>query len=268
VCGGSLKTESPVWRGVNIGLASAGAAISCVPIVGNIFNVGRTAVEGVELGVRAVGGWFSKLFRPRIADKAVATGVELAEHAAASTAHAAETIAKTAAKATLTPGRITTAVVSTGGRAGERVVQTLAKVSKVEEKIAKEVVKEAVMPVGLPARVTQVVAEEAVHATEDAVQEGVQLAGKDATRASSHEVPDPPIQIPPPRPRPPVGVAMSTAMRAHLAAEIGSLTGQVLAHDWGETGMTKAAEEPPSMALPAVAGAVTAYLLARRYNFF
>jgi hypothetical protein len=268
VCGGSLKTESPVWRGVNIGLASAGAAISCVPIVGNIFNVGRTAVEGVELGVRALGGWFTSLFRPRIAAKAVSTGVELVEHAAASTAHAAETIAKTAAKAALTPGRITTAVVSTGGRAGERVVQTLAKVSNVEEKIAKEVVKEAVTPVGLPARVTQVVAEDAVRGAEDA---GVQLAAKDTTRAVPHAVVEPPLRLPPPRPpRPPVGVAMSTAMRAHLVPEIGSLAGQVIAPDWGETGVTKgeAAEKPPIAFFPAIVGMVTAYLLARRYNFF
>jgi len=41
VCGGSLKTDSPVWRGVNIGLASAGAAISCVPIVGKSSTPGK-----------------------------------------------------------------------------------------------------------------------------------------------------------------------------------------------------------------------------------
>jgi hypothetical protein len=270
VCGGSLKTESPVWRGVNIGLASAGAAISCVPIVGNIFNVGRTAVEGVELGVRAFGGWFTSLFRPRIAAvKAVSTGVELAERTAASTAHAAETIAKTAAKAALTPGRITTAAVSTGGRAGERVVQTLAKVSNVEEKIAREVVKEAVTPVGLPARVTRVAAEEAVRGAEEA---GVQLAAKDTARAVPHAVVEPPLRLPPPRPpRPPVGVAMSTAMRAHLVAEIGSLTGQVIAPGLGVTDVTAKAEteeKPPIAFFPAIAGMVTAYLLARRYNFF
>jgi hypothetical protein len=62
---------------------------------------------------------------------------------------------------------------------------------------------------------------------------------------------------------------MSMAMRAHLAAEIGSLAGQVIALDWGETGVTKTeAAEEPSTALPAVVAVVTAYLLARRYNFF
>jgi hypothetical protein len=150
VCGGSLKTDSPVWRGVNIGLASAGAAISCVPIVGNIFNVGQTAVEGVELGVRALGGWLGSLFRPEIVAKAVATEVELTEHAGTSAVHVAETIAQTAAKAKLNPGKITRAVVSTGGKTGPRVVQTLAKVANVDKKIAEEVVKEAVTPMGVP----------------------------------------------------------------------------------------------------------------------
>jgi hypothetical protein len=98
VCGGSLKTESLVSRDVKIGLALAGAAMPCVTDVGNIFNVGRTAVEGVELGWRTLGGWFSSLFRPRIATKSVSAGVELAEHAGTSAAHAAETIAQTAAK--------------------------------------------------------------------------------------------------------------------------------------------------------------------------
>jgi hypothetical protein len=86
VCGGSLKTESPVWRGINLGLASAGAAISCVPVVGNIFNAGKTVYTAGELAVRGVGegvskavGWFTGLFRPRVTAKAVSTGIELVE---------------------------------------------------------------------------------------------------------------------------------------------------------------------------------------------
>jgi hypothetical protein len=64
---------------------------------------------------------------------------------------------------------------------------------------------------------------------------------------------------------------MSTAMRAHLVAEIGSLTGQVIAPGLGVTDVTAKAEteeKPPIAFFPAVAGMVTAYLLARRYNFF
>src|SRR6056297_3307985 len=109
VCGGSLKTESPVWKGINIGLASAGAAISCVPIVGNVFNAGRVIVDSVDLAGRAIGGWFTSLFRPRVASTAVEAGVELAEHTAPllkvaehtapSAAHAAEVIASEAASA-------------------------------------------------------------------------------------------------------------------------------------------------------------------------
>jgi hypothetical protein len=61
---------------------------------------------------------------------------------------------------------------------------------------------------------------------------------------------------------------MSTAMRAHLAAKIGSVVGQVVAPDWVQSGVT-GAEEEPNTALPAVAGVVTSLLLlVRRYNFF
>jgi uncharacterized protein with PhoU and TrkA domain len=55
------------------------------------------------------------------------------------------------------------------------VVQTLAKVSNVDKKIAKMVVKEAVMPMGVTPRVMQTLAEEVVHATEDVVQKGCSL---------------------------------------------------------------------------------------------
>jgi hypothetical protein len=59
VCGGSLKTESSVWRGVNIGRASA-TAISCVPIVGNIFSASKTVYTAGELTVPGVGEGVSK----------------------------------------------------------------------------------------------------------------------------------------------------------------------------------------------------------------
>lgn len=242
VCGGSLKTDSPVWRGVNIGLASAGAAISCVPIVGNVFNAGKTVYAAGELAVRGIGkgvskafGWFTGLFRPRITSKAVSSGIELVEHAAPSTAHVVQTAA--ASKAVATPGQISRATLSVGGRASAAVAP------RVVESVPKAVV------------------------------ESVEVAAKDTGRVAVHAVEEAPLRLPPPRaPRPPVGVAMSTAMKAHLIAEIGSLAGQIIAPDLGETGVGggKAGDTaPPDVhVIPAAVGMLAAYVLGKRYNLF
>lgn len=243
VCGGSLKTDSPVWRGVNIGLASAGAAISCVPIVGNVFNAGKTVYAAGELAARGIGegvskafGWFTGLFRPRITSKAVSAGIELVEHAAPSTSHVVSTAA--ASKAIATPGQISRATLSVGGRASAAVAP------RVIESVPKAVV------------------------------ESMEVAGKDTARVAVHAVEEAPLRLPPARaPRPPVGVAMSTAMKAHLIAEIGSVVGQIVAPDLGETGVGGGKEAGGSadgddMLPAAVAGMLAAYVLGKRWNLF
>jgi hypothetical protein len=250
VCGGSLKTESPVWRGVNLGLASAGAAVSCVPVVGNIFNAGKTVYTAGELAVRGVGegvskavGWFTSLFRPRVTAKAVSTGIELVEHTAASTSHVAATVSTaasktvslpgSAAKVALVPGSITRATVSVGGR------------------------------------VAKATAPSVLVRGEKAVVEAVEAGGKGSARAVAHVVEEAPIRPPPPRPpRPPVGVPMTAAMRAHLLAEIGSVVGQVVAPDLGIGNVSKTQGKEEDVLLPGAVGVIAMYILGKRYNLF
>jgi hypothetical protein len=207
---------------VNIALSGVNTAITCVPVIGNVWAAGHAAVEGVELGFRALGGWFSGLFRP--AARAITTTakeVELTEtigKAAVSIGEKApEIAAKTSAVKTIT--KTSASIAQVGSKAAEAVGETDRAVGSVEKVAAKL----PQPPPKAPQAITKAATEAETQSIERAVQsvargESVPVDGVVRGASAAERVT-------------PVGVLTRRAQSALTVADISAAIAQTLDGD-------------------------------------